>query len=76
MSSKIPEVAPGTPAAEDPIARMKAVMAKVAEGTAGEVNDVLRTADALSTTWNRMANPTQQVRPVSEPRAAKLLPGK
>jgi hypothetical protein len=59
---------------EDPVETLKQVLTSVSLEAAGDVEDVLRTADALSTTWNRLANTgTQKLRPVSDARAEKLL---
>ena len=79
-NSKTPEPTPGTTPAtqaapgEDPVATLKQVLSTVSSEAAGDVEDVLRTADALSTTWNRLANGnTQKLRPVSDARAEKLI---
>ncbi len=79
-NSKTPEKpeAPTTAAGavEDPVAKMKQVLSAVSSEAAGDADDVLRTADALSTTWNRLANNgTQKLRPVSDARAEKLIGG-
>lgn len=75
-NSKPQDKAPVTTdvSAEDPVAKMKQVLSAVSSETAGDVEDILRTTDALSTTWNRLANNgTQKLRPVSDARAEKLI---
>ena len=63
-------------AAEDPVAKLKKVLSVVSSETAEDIADVRRTADALSTTWNRLAkHNTQKLAPVTDARAEKLLGG-
>jgi len=63
-------------ATEDPVAKLKKVLSTVSSETAEDIADVQRTADALSTTWNRLAkHNTQKLAPVTDARAEKLLNG-
>lgn len=77
-NSKTPEMpeatTPAAGAVEDPVAKLKRVLNTVSSEAAGDADDVQRTADALSTTWNRLANNnTQKLRPVSDARAERLI---